>query len=113
MCPSCPVLASTMIAPQPAKTSANVPTNSAASRRASAGEGEGTDTPGLVHVDAVRLLVGEELADERPHPPVDLVPDPAHRRDVLARRVVELPVLVALARVDRAGIAATHRDHNV
>ena len=44
---------------------------------------------------------------------VELVADPAHRLEVLAGRVVELPVLVALARVDRAGIAAAHRDHDV
>jgi hypothetical protein len=30
-----------------------------------------------------------------------------------ARRSVELPVLVALARAERAGIAAAHRDHDV
>ena len=35
------------------------------------------------------------------------------RRGRLAGRVVELPVLVALARVDRAGVAAAHRDHDV
>jgi hypothetical protein len=29
------------------------------------------------------------------------------------RRVVELPVLVVLARAERAGIAAAHRDHDV
>jgi hypothetical protein len=34
-------------------------------------------------------------------------------RPAAARRVVELPVLVALARADRAGVAAAHRDHDV
>ena len=33
--------------------------------------------------------------------------------EVLAGRIVELPVLVALAGVDRAGVAAAHRDHDV
>jgi len=31
----------------------------------------------------------------------------------LVRRGVELPVLVALTRAERAGIAAAHRDHDV
>ena len=33
--------------------------------------------------------------------------------EVLAGRVLEDPVLVALARIDRAGVAAAHRDHDV
>ena len=37
----------------------------------------------------------------------------AHALEVAVGRVVDLPVLVALARVDRAGIAAAHRDHRV
>ena len=44
---------------------------------------------------------------------VELVADPADGLDVLPGRVVELPVLVLLARIDRAGVAAAHRDHDV
>ena len=33
--------------------------------------------------------------------------------EVLAGRIVELPVLVPLAGIDRAGVAAAHRDHDV
>ena len=58
-------------------------------------------------------VTGEQLGDEPLDAGVDLVADPAHRLDVLPGRVVELPVLVALARVDRAGVAAAHRDHDV
>ena len=54
-----------------------------------------------------------ELADECADSLVDLVSDAAHRLEILAGRVVELPVLVALPRVDRTGIAAAHRDHDV
>src|SRR5665648_524606 len=43
----------------------------------------------------------------------DLVTDRAHRLDALARRVVQRPVLVALAREDRADVPAAHRDHDV
>src|SRR5579864_451613 len=54
-------------------------------------------------------LDAEQLGRELPHAPVDVVADPAHRLEVLAGRVLELPVEVALAREDRAGVAATHR----
>ena len=37
----------------------------------------------------------------------------AHRLERLAGRVIELPVLVALAGIDRAGVAAAHRDHDI
>ena len=44
---------------------------------------------------------------------VDLVADRADRVDALAGGVVELPVLVALAGVERARVAAAHRDDDV
>src|SRR5918996_1221125 len=106
--PSASVLASTMIAPQPAKTSAKVPTNSAASIRASA-----RSTIKTCPLVRRSVALGDELADQSLHALVELVADPPHRLEVLAGRVVELPVLVALARVDRAGVAAAHRDHDV
>ena len=51
----------------------------------------------------------EQLADAA----TDLVADRPHRVDALAGGVVELPVLVALAREERAGVAAAHRDDDV
>src|SRR5437588_5107273 len=95
--PSCPVFASTTIAPQPAKTRAKVPIASATTAR-----------PSSV-VSATR----EQLADQPLDTLVDLVPDPANRLEILAGRVVELPVLVLLAGIDGAGVAAAHRDHGV
>jgi DNA-binding response OmpR family regulator len=74
------------------------PTNSVARRRASGGS---------------RGLLRQEFRDQPLHTEVDLVADPAHRLDVFACRIFELPVLVALPREDRAGIAAAHRDHDV
>ena len=52
---------------------------------------------------------GEEVLDAQ----VDLVADLADGVDALAGGVVELPVLVALAGEDRAGVAAAHGDHHV
>src|SRR5262245_50787242 len=43
----------------------------------------------------------------------DLVADAPDRREILASRVLEVPVLIALAGIDRAGVAAAHRDHDV
>src|ERR687888_441984 len=76
-CPSWCVFASTITAPAPAKTSANVPIASATSAL------------------------------------VSLVPDAAHLLEALAGGVVELPVLVPFSGIDRAGVAAPHRDHHV
>jgi ArsR family transcriptional regulator len=47
-----------------------------------------------------RVQLGQEPAD----PAVDLVADPTDLLDGLAGGVLELPVLIALARVDRAGV---------
>src|SRR6185437_5338108 len=55
----------------------------------------------------------QEFADELLDPEIDLVPDPPDRLEVLSGRVVEFPVFVPLAGVDRAGIPATHCDHDV
>ena len=55
----------------------------------------------------------DEVGDQLLDPATDLVADRPHRVDVPARRVVEDPVLVALAREERALVAATHRDHDV
>ena len=51
--------------------------------------------------------------DQLLDPPPDLVADRPDGLDALARRVVERPVLVARAGVERAGVAAAHRDHHV
>ena len=54
-----------------------------------------------------------QLLDQDPNQGVDLVPDPAHCLDVLAGGIFEIPILVALARVDRARIATAHGDDHV
>src|SRR5512145_462800 len=52
---------------------------------------------------------GEEVFDAAP----DLVADGSDGGDVQAGRVVELPVVVALARVEGASVAAAHGDDDV
>jgi hypothetical protein len=47
---------------------------------------------------------GDELLEEGADAPVDLVADGPHPVEELARRVAEIPVEVALAGVDRAGV---------
>src|SRR5882724_9726115 len=81
-----------MIAPQPANTSAKAAIASAPAR--------GSGGP-------------SEALQEHADPPLDLVADGPDLLDAPARGVVELPVLIALARIDRAGVAATHGDHDV
>jgi hypothetical protein len=56
-----------------------------------------------------RYELGEELLDS----PVDVVDDGADRLDGQAGGVLELPVEVALAGIDGAGITAAHGDHDV
>src|SRR5262249_47182868 len=55
----------------------------------------------------------DELGQQWPDPPVDLIADRADSGQVEARGVGQVPVFVALARVDRAGVAAAHGDHHV
>ena len=43
----------------------------------------------------------------------DLVSDRPHGPEWLSGRVVQIPVLVALARIELAGVPATHRHHDV
>src|SRR5918994_5489302 len=95
-----PYSASATIAPQPAKTRAKAARPSARARRARSG---------LVATHLFR----RHLAEQRLHALLDLVADPAHTLEVRVGRIVELPILVALAGVDRAGVAAPHRDHGV
>src|SRR5680860_606222 len=56
---------------------------------------------------------GQEFADELLDAGLDVVADDADGVDALAGRVVELPVLVALAREVGASVAASHGDHDV
>ena len=56
---------------------------------------------------------GGDLADQDLDAPADLVPDRPHAFDRLARGVVELPSPGNASRVDRARVAAAHRDHDV
>src|SRR5437764_1276070 len=62
---------------------------------------------------AVVSATREQLADQPLDTLVDLVPDAANRFEILIGRVVELPVLVFLAGVDRTCVAAAHGDHGV
>src|ERR687898_2319421 len=87
-------------APPPGKTRAKPARPSARARRARSG---------LVATRFFR----RHLAEQRLHALADLVAHPAHPVEVLLGRIVELPVFVALARVNRAGVAAPHRDHGV
>src|SRR5215218_1183612 len=85
------------IAPQPAKTSANAARASAAARRRRSG----------------CATLGLQIRQKPFHATGDLVSNPANRVEVLAGGVLELPVLVALAGIDGAGVPAAHRDHDV
>src|SRR5690625_357093 len=70
---------------------------------------------GEVHARQVRraTLGSGQFGDEASDSALDVVSDGAHGVDALPGGVVELPVLVALAGEDRAGIAAPHRDDHV
>jgi hypothetical protein len=57
--------------------------------------------------------LAKELLNKLLHAAADLVADWPDDVDSLAARVVESPIFVALTRVARAGVAATHRDHNI
>src|SRR5882672_687832 len=54
-----------------------------------------------------------ELVEEVADTAFDLVPDRTDVVDILAGRVVEIPVEVTLAGKDRAGVAAAHRDDHI
>src|SRR4249919_2323750 len=95
-----PYSALATIAPAPAKTSVNAARPSAPARRARSGR-------------RTVALIWRQLGQQRPDTLGDLVAYLAHPCQVLAGRVLELPVLVALARIDGAGVAAAHRDHCV
>src|SRR5216684_667138 len=75
--------------------------------------------PRAAHASAAEpadLLSGgsrDELADELLDTDVDLVPDAAHRVQILAGRIVQLPVFISFAGIDRAGVTAAHRYHRV
>ena len=71
-----------------------------------------------------RLLIGHrtrasggggdaEFVEQAADPLFDVVADRADRVDGLAGRVGQVPVLVALAGEERAGVAAAHRDDDV
>ena len=54
-----------------------------------------------------------ELVEQGGDAATDLVADGVDGVDALAGWVVELPVEVALARIERAGVAAAHGDDDV
>lgn len=61
-----------------------------------------------------RALRGHpELVEQGEHALLDLVADAAHVLDATALRVGDLPVVVALAGVERAGVATPHGDDHV
>jgi hypothetical protein len=79
-----------------------------------AGRARALDRTDALHGLAARQLqVGHELGQQRADPHVDVVDDAADLLDVLALRVGDGPVLVALAREDGAGLAAAHRHDDV
>jgi hypothetical protein len=53
--------------------------------------------------------LGEKAADSR----FDLVPDRAYLLEILTGRVIQLPILIPLAWIERAGVSAAHRDDHV
>src|SRR5689334_17876087 len=87
-------------APHPANTRANAARPSARARRAMSGR-------------ATAALLRDELGEQRSDAFGDLVADAPHGLGILAGRVLEVPVLIALARIDRACIPAAHGDHDV
>src|SRR3954470_20825873 len=54
-----------------------------------------------------------QLGDQLLDPALDLVPDRANAVEVVAGRVVKIPVEVALAGEDRAHVAAAHGDQYI
>src|SRR5882762_4812793 len=54
-----------------------------------------------------------ELVEQRTDPRVDSVSNSTNGLEILACRVVQLPVLVTFAGVDGAGVSAAHRDHDI
>src|SRR5688500_5653310 len=56
---------------------------------------------------------GPELGEQPLNARVDLVADAPDLLEALPLRILDRPVLVPLSGVDRAGVAATHRDHGV
>src|SRR5688572_15148858 len=59
------------------------------------------------------LCLTGEVIEEAPDTALDLVPDHTDLLERLAGGIRELPVLVADAGEDGAGVAAPHRDHHV
>ena len=83
--------------------------------RAAAGEDERERCEALGRGAPQQVRLGHR-AQRRPvgaYSRLDLVANPTHCLDVLTGGILELPVLISLARVDRAGVAAAHRDHRV
>src|SRR3954452_2174819 len=87
-------------APQPANTRAKAARPSASARRRSSGR-------------ATASLVPGQVLEQRSDAVGDLVTDAPDGHEVPSRGVLELPILVSLAGIDRARIAAAHRDHDV
>src|SRR5437870_13386805 len=62
---------------------------------------------------AGKLLTWQKLSQQGADAGADLVADLAYHLDRLPGRVGQVPVFVALAGEDRAGVAAAHGDHYI
>lgn len=58
-------------------------------------------------------VIDAELTQQRAHPVLDLIADPAHGLEILAGRILKLPVHVAFAWVEGALVTAAHRHNDV
>src|SRR4029079_11599150 len=70
-------------------------------------------SPCLALLASGRGAGGQEPTEQLADMVGDLVADPPDRLEVPTRRVLEIPILVALSRVDRTSIPTTHRDHGI
>src|SRR5680860_984803 len=73
----------------------------------------GLNGPRPSNVWLLRAARGHKLGHQGFDPRPDVVADGSHGLEVLPSRVIEVAVLVALAREDGTGIAAAHRDDHV
>src|SRR5216683_1831932 len=74
---------------------------------------EARNAPAAEVADRLACRARHQLLDQLLDPNVDFVADVADRFQVLVFGVLEVPVLIALAGIDRAGVTAAHRDDNV
>src|SRR5581483_4971655 len=94
--------AGSLIEPNPrASSSARLATTCAPQAGRTRGTRRGPRSAARARSVARRGALGQQLADQRLHATVELVADPPDGVEILAGRVVDLPVLVLLPGVDR------------